>query len=103
MKKKIVLGDETVKKLMSFKTVFDEIMEEETDFNDYVEVVLSEGIEKMLRDVIPEEHEWDTLRVAFEKDYKFISNVLVDILSRGAEISEEEKKRMKNKMSMYIQ
>ena len=103
MKKKIVLGDETVKKLMSFKTVFDEIMEEETVFDDYVEVVLSEGLEKMLRDVIPEEHEWDTLRVAFEKDYKFISSVLVDILSRGAEISEEERKRMRNKMSMYIQ
>ena len=103
MKKKIVLGDETVKKLQSFKTVFDEIMEQETDFNDYVEVVLSEGLEKMLRDVIPEEHEWDTLRVAFEKDNRFISGVIVDILSRGAEISQEERKRMRRKMSMYIQ
>lgn len=101
--KKIELNEIIHEKLKNFKFIFDEIMEEETDFDKYVNTVLSEGLEKMLRDIIPEEHEWDTIKAAFDEDFKFMSNLVKDILEKGAQIGENEKKEMKDKMSVYIQ
>ncbi len=99
----ISIDEEIIEKLHNFKKIFDDIMEEDTDFNKYIEIVISEGLEKMLRDIIPPEHEWDTIRAAFEEDNEFMSTLIRNILIRGAQIDDEEKKLMKEKMSAYIQ
>jgi len=98
----IEIDDEMKKKLMTFKKIFDDIMEENVDFDKYVSFMISQGIDKMIRDIIPPEHEWDTIKAAFEADSAFMAGLIGDILLRGAQLNKEEKQEMKDKLSIYI-
>lgn len=92
MDKEIILDDENLEKLKNFKEIFEVILGEKFEFNDYVNSVISIGLDKMLRDAIPEGQEWNTLNAAFNEKYDFMCNLVTNIWKRGAEVSDEERK-----------
>lgn len=53
MERETTLSDENLEKPKNFKNTFDVILEEEFGLNDYVNMVISIGLDKMLRDAIP--------------------------------------------------
>lgn len=99
----IKIDDEMEKKLMTFKDIFDEIMEENVDFDKYVSFMITQGLDKMIRDIIPPEHEWDTIKAAFDADSEFMAGLIRNILLKGARLNKKEKSAMRDKLSIYIQ
>lgn len=63
---------------------------------------ISIGLDKMLRDAIPEDQEWNTLMAASGVEYDKMCDLVADIWKRGKEIGEEERQSVKGKMSSYI-
>jgi hypothetical protein len=102
MSEEVVLEDEIAQRLKDFKKIFDAIMEEELDFNDYVNVVISLGLDRMFRDAIPEGEEWRTLTAIFKEDSKYICDFVSEVYKKGEEINEEKRKRMKEVIETYI-
>ena len=92
MELKIEVEDELVVRIKEFKRIFDSIMGEESDFNDYVTLLIHLGLEKMLRDAIPEGEEWITIQYMFEKRPEMVSELISGVWSG---IKEEEKEKMK--------
>lgn len=92
-------------RLMSFRQVFDEIMGEEMDLDGYIGVVVSVGLDKMLKDVMPQEAKalWDTVKGMHHLNPEFVSKFVVEALRRGREIkeTEEEIKRLKEEYLSY--
>lgn len=99
----LVFEGEMYNRLMEFKGVFDAVMEEETEFNFYLNVVLQVGLEKMYRDVIPEGMEWSTLLSLFSKHGEIVCELLSEIYAdSGIEEVDEERERVKETLSRYI-
>ncbi len=102
MDKTVELEDKLYMDLKNFKNVFEAVVEKEIDFDNYVNLVLSFGLERMLRDAIPEGQEWNTLLAIFEKDSKYICGLVSEIYKKGEGVSEEERKGMKESVQRYI-
>ncbi|HEQ78329.1 MAG TPA: hypothetical protein ENI78_01745 [Euryarchaeota archaeon] len=102
MDKTVELEDKLYRDLKNFKNVFEAVVEKEIDFDNYVNFVLSFGLERMLRDAIPEGQEWNTLLAIFEKDSKYICDLVSEIYKKGEGVSEEERKGMKESVQRYI-
>ncbi len=102
MGKTIELEDKLYMDLKNFKNVFEAVVEKEIDFDNYVNLVLSLGLERMLRDAIPEGQEWTTLLAIFEKDSKYICDLVSEIYKESEGVSEEERKGMKESVQRYI-
>ena len=103
MPKEISLNDENLVKLESYKEIFEAIMEEEIEFNEYVNVIISIALDKMLRDAIPKEQEWTTIQWAFHENYEFMSKLVADIWKKGKDVTDDEKQEVKEKIARYIQ
>jgi len=103
MKKEITLNDENLENLKNYKRIFEAIMEEEIEFNEYVNAVISIALDKMVRDAIPQEHEWATIQSAFHENYEFMSKLVADIWKKGKDVTEKEKQEVKERISQYIQ
>ena len=105
MKKEITLNDENLENLKNYKRIFEAIMEEEIEFNEYVNAVISIALDKMVRDAIPQEHEWATIQSAFHENYEFMSKLVADIWKKGKDVTEKEKQEVKeinNPNNKYI-
>ena len=72
-------------------------------FNEYVNAVISIALDKMVRDAIPQEHEWATIQSAFHENYEFMSKLVADIWKKGKDVTEKEKQEVKERISQYIQ
>ena len=68
---------------------------EYTDWDVYVGVVLSLGIETMIKDVTPRDNSLlqQTLLKMHEKNPEFVSNFIVDTLKVGGEVQQQEARR----------
>jgi len=98
----IALDDTILQKLTQFKRIYDVIVDCEHDFDIFVNTVLTIGLDKMKRDVIPEDMEWTTIEVAFSKDHKFMCDLIAEILTKGNEVTDEQKEKMKRTIERYI-
>lgn len=92
---KIELNGELYNKLINFKKIFDVVVEKKLDFDNYVNTVISIGLDKMLRDCIPKEQEWNTIRAMCKKDSNFVYDLIGEIWKNG------NQKQIKKKFS-YI-
>lgn len=72
------------------------------EFNEYANAVISIGLDKMLRDAIPEGQEWNTMALAFEEKYEFMSDLVAGCWKRGKDISAKDKQVVREKISQYI-
>ncbi len=99
---KVTLEKETMEKLDKFKSVYDAVTGRKHNFNEYANDVISVGIDRMMREAVPEGHEWATLQAAFSKDFRFMAELIAEIYMKGHEISKKEKKEIKEKMLGYI-
>ena len=102
MKKEISLNDENYENLKNYKRIFEAIMEEEIEFNEYVNAVISIALDKMIRDAIPKEHEWGTIQSAFHENYEFMCKLVANIWKKGKDVTDKEKLEVKEKISQYI-
>ncbi|RLF70386.1 MAG: hypothetical protein DRN40_04720 [Thermoplasmata archaeon] len=106
MAKKICfeLDDEGYERLIQFKRVFDVIMEEESDLQEYVATIVAVGLETMLKDIIPQDREvlWDTIRALNRRNPHIFADFLVDVLTRSEKKAEEVKKKVKGEALRYI-
>jgi len=98
----VVIDEKIDEKLRKFKKVYDAVMGEESRYEEYVNLVITLGLEKMIRDAIPEGKEWETLECAFSKDFSFMSDLIAEIYNKGNSISEEEREESKEKIRKYI-
>jgi hypothetical protein len=73
------------------------IIDEELSFDVYVQIVIIQGLEKMLGDVIPGDAKvlWDTIKTMAEENPDFVSEFIADALRRGAEITQKEEAKRK--------
>ena len=105
MSKKVCfeLDDEGYERLMQFKRVFDVIMEEETDLEDYLTTIVAVGLETMLRDIIPQDRDvlWDTIRALNRRNPRIFADFLVDVLTRSEKKAEEVKKKVMEEALRY--
>ena len=99
---KIEINDDNLKKLKSFKPIFEYILETEFEFNEYINSVISIGLDKMFNDAVPAGQARKALKVAFETNDEFMCDLILEIYQKGDEISEDEKIAMKVKMARYI-
>ena len=102
MIRKIEIDEDLNGRLEAFKKIYDQIMEEDHDFREYVTVVMMVGLDKMRRDVIPEGQEWTTIEIAFNMDFEFMCGLISDIWRSGKEITEEQKNEVKDTIARYI-
>ena len=106
MTKKVVieLDDADYERIVSFKRVFDAIMEEETSLNDYFTTILAVGYDSMLSDVMPQEREIlvEMLKAINRKDPQFFTDFMVDMLKRSEERAEKLKEKVRSETVRYI-
>ena len=99
----IEIHDEIWNKLKEFKKVAESILEDgsiKMD-EDYIELVLKLGIEKMIRDLLPNDESIlirDLVNM-FNENPKYISEHILDNLERGKE--SEETEQVKKDWSQY--
>jgi hypothetical protein len=99
---KIDLEKDVEEKLKQFQKVFEAVMGEKTTFESYVNTVVMVGLDEMIRDAIPEGQEFRTIQAAFTKDYKFMCDLLTAIWRVGKDLSEDEKKAIRDRIGQYI-
>ena len=105
----IKIPENLYEKLKSFKKVIDAVLVEDSseDISVYAEIVLSVGMEKMLKDILPEEGGLQlTMVQMFEENPEYTSNFIAKTLKRGEWIKEKERekaaKNLQEKWSGYI-
>lgn len=98
----IVVSDNLEEKLDAFKKIVDTVLDEETEQNDYLIIVLSEGLKALLKTVIPQDNEvlWKTIENMANKNPRFVSNFVADTIKQGEDIKKEE---LKEEIQSYIQ
>ncbi|HLF06957.1 MAG TPA: hypothetical protein VI893_07305 [Thermoplasmata archaeon] len=99
---KVNLEKDVEEKLKTFQKVFEAVMGEKTTFEAYVNTVLMIGLDEMIRDAIPEGQEFRTIQAAFTKDYKFMCDLLTAVWRVGKDLSDEEKKAIRDRIGQYI-
>ncbi len=89
----IRISDKTHKKLVTFRKVIDAVLEEKlTNDNEYVELVIDIGLERMLQDPLPkEEMLLKTMVAMFRENPEYVC----DFIARTLEKGEEEKRKTK--------
>ena len=106
MKLTIEIDDEVMARMQEFKKIFDIIMGEDAKSDDYASLLINFGLEKMLRDVVPEGQEWLTLNSMFvsrpDAVSEFISEVLENIKKDKKEKMKEIEERMRKSVERYI-
>lgn len=91
---KVTVSKEILERLRAFEKMIDYVLEEKLEEeSDYVELVLSLGIDKMFEDLIPKD-EQDLLRktivAMFNENPEFVVNFVIKTLKRGKQIQKEE-------------
>ena len=105
---KIEISDKLYRRLRAFVKVIDAVLEEKMSdkIDDYAELVLSIGLERMLQDPLPKEIEilLKTMVGMFRKNPEFVSNFIAETLETGKRIREEEEKikRARESWKQYI-
>ena len=97
----IIIPDDLKEKIDAYKKIVDTVLDGETEVNDYLKLVLSEGLKTLLKTVIPQDNEtlWKTIENMSNENPKFVSNFVADILKRGEIIKKEE---LKEEIQSYI-
>jgi hypothetical protein len=88
----VTLSKELHKKLTHFKKIFDVVMGKKVGWNEYVNTVVSIGLNQMLRDSVPMGQEWNTILVMFKIDSEFICNVIAKFWKGEAKKNTEQLK-----------
>ena len=96
----VELNEQEYKALMSFKKVYDEIMEKEEhkDLNTYLRAVISRGINKMMWDIIPQDMTVlrNTIDSMQEVNPEFVAEFIAQALREG-----EVKQKAREKLLPY--
>ena len=103
MELKIEIDEELMASIKEFKRIFDSVMGEESDFNDYLNVLMHVGLEHMLRDAIPEGQEWPTIRYMFTKKPEMVAELISEVWNGITEEEKEKMKEVKEKMKKNIE
>jgi hypothetical protein len=89
-------------KLKNFKKIFDVVIEEDIGYDEYVNTVISIGLDTMLRTVIPEGQEWNTLQTAFDHKYEDMCDLIADMWKKDVQTEVDAKKRIRRGIEGYI-
>lgn len=90
---KVMISKETLERLRAFKKIIDYILEDKLEREeDYVELVLSLGMDKMFEDLLPKDEEClqKTMIAMFNENPEFVVDFFVNTLKRGEQIQKEE-------------
>lgn len=98
----IFLEKNVDEKLKHFKKVFDTVVEEDISYNDYVNTVVSIGLDSMLRTIIPSDQEWPILQTAFEAHYSQMCELIADLWEKDLQSVEDARERIKKDIDGYI-
>ena len=91
---KVMISKEILERLRAFKKIINLTLEDKLEKEeDYVELVLSLGMDKMFEDLLPEDEErllQNTIIAMFKENPEFVVNFVVNTLKRGEQIQKEE-------------
>jgi len=91
---KAVVSKEILERLRAFEKIIDYVLEEKLEKeSDYVELVLSLGMDKMLEDLVPKDEQGllpKTIVAMFKENPEFVTSFIVNTLKRGEEIQKEK-------------
>lgn len=91
---KITVSKGILRRLRAFEKIVDYVIEEKLQKeSDYVEVVLSVGMDKMFEDIIPKDEQGllqKTIVAMFNENPEFVADFVVKTLKRGEQIQKEE-------------
>ncbi len=90
----VVVEEDIMGRLESFKRIFDTVIGEESSWDEYVGAVLSVGLAKMLRDVVPEGAEWETIERLFTQHHGIVSDLIASAWKSMKEEGKVNGKRM---------
>jgi len=88
----IIVSDNLKIKIDAFKKIVDTVLEEKIKQNDYLNIIISEGLKALLKAIIPQNNEtlWLTIENMSNKNPEFVSNFVADIIKHGGDIKKEE-------------
>jgi hypothetical protein len=101
----IEVSDKIFQRLESFKKVIDEMFHKKLTFEQYVALVLDNGLDTMLRAVLPAKLEVMhlVLEKLFEENPELISDFLAESIRRGEELIEMLRKERESLRAKYKQ
>lgn len=87
---RIMISKEVLQKLRAFEKIIIYVIEEKLEKeSDYVELVLSVGVDKMLEDLVPKDEQGllqKTMVAMFNENAEFVVNFVVNTLKKGEQI-----------------
>ena len=100
----VEISDECFRKLKAFKMVADVVLKDELkDDSGYMELVMTIGLETMLRDLFPSEGIMPDMFLAmFEENPEFVSGFIAKMLERGELVKERKEKEIRDRWTRYI-
>jgi len=91
---KITVSKENLRRLRAFEKIIDYVIEEKLQKeSDYIDLVLSVGMDKMFEDIIPKDEQGllqKTIVAMFNENPEFVADFVVNTLKRGEQIQKEE-------------
>ncbi|MFQ6051405.1 MAG: hypothetical protein ACE5K4_06890 [Candidatus Hydrothermarchaeota archaeon] len=99
----VEISDEIYKRVESFKKIIDTVLGEEFEsVEEYVELILEIGMERMLQDVLPEEEMLQkTMTVMLRDNPDYLTDFVARTLKEGALIRKKEEE-IKERWEKYI-
>ena len=99
----IKLEDRDYQRLIHFKKIVDAVLGKKTKRDDYIALVLSSGIEKLLIEAIGGEEEvlWETFFEIQKEQPEFFSRFLLEALFSGKDVPPKTKEKFRERLK-YI-
>ncbi len=89
----VTISDETMRRLTEFKGVFETVMGEEFEFDNYVEILLAWALKSSLKDLLCEVDQ-ETLLLSFqrlgEKYPREVYGYVADVIRKGKVVRKRE-------------
>ena len=91
----VEISEETYERIKHFKKIVDVVLEGEMEsIDDYAELILSNGMKKMITDVIPDDEILrDTMLAMFDDNPEYLCSFVAKILKEGEREDIEKQKK----------
>ncbi|MCL4326251.1 MAG: hypothetical protein M1481_05465 [Candidatus Thermoplasmatota archaeon] len=96
------VSKETEDMLNDFKPLFEAIMEKKFSNDSYVNTIIQLGIQKLFREIIPSDDEWEVIELIFKKNRKFLCSLVTEVFINSETKDNMKRKEIKTAIQKYI-
>lgn len=84
------IDPELFERVKMFKKVYDAVVEQEAPWEEYLNCLVAFGLERMMRDAVPQGEEWNTLKGLVEENPDLLFRFIAEAWQKRRDKKKEE-------------